>query len=464
VKLSNTQLSFARFGLRPVLLLVLSCLGLCASLFGVNLQGLDGSFKALTSANGDILGVTTTDAVALSTDGGVSFSELRAADGALQAVATTGDIAIVGGDFGRLLRADLSVDATAWTEVASGASFGAVTGIVSDGSNHWLAVTDSFSGDFLRSTDNGLTWTRGSNPPGSELNAVSYDPVSGNWITVGGDFFDSAAFYSTDGISWQSATGLSGGPLYSLAVDSAGTVVAVGEGVILRSVDGGETYTAISDAPTEVLKSVVAVADGVFIAVGFEGLTVEIAGSSATILRDSVPGALTIDAVIAGDGAALISGVAVVTAPSIDPNGGNFSSPVTVTLSVPSGTQVYYTIDGSLPSDQSILYTQPFLLEASATVRVVAVASGISSAIVSADFVVAATNPVFALQISVIDPANFLIELPESQTALSYQLQSSTNLVSWAPLQSVRAGSGGALTWTVPIDGTSRFYRVLIFD
>jgi hypothetical protein len=212
------------------------------------------------------------------------------------------------------------------------------------------------------------------------------------------------------------------------------------------------------------LKSVVAVADGVFIAVGFEGLTVEIAGSSATILRDSVPGALTIDAVIAGDGAALISGVAVVTAPSIDPNGGNFSSPVTVTLSVPSGTQVYYTIDGSLPSDQSILYTQPFLLEASATVRVVAVASGISSAIVSADFVVAATNPVFALQISVIDPANFLIELPESQTALSYQLQSSTNLVSWAPLQSVRAGSGGALTWTVPIDGTSRFYRVLIFD
>jgi len=463
VKLSNTQLSFARFGLRPVLLLVLSCLGLCASLFGVNLQGLDGSFKALTSANGDILGVTTTDAVALSTDGGVSFSELRAADGALQAVATAEDIAIVGGDFGRLLRADLSVDATAWTEVASGASFGAVTGIVSDGSNNWLAVTAS-SGDLLRSTDNGLTWTLGSNPPGSELNAVSYDLVSGNWIAVGGDFFDSAAFYSTDGISWQSATGLSGGPLYSLAVDSAGAVVAVGDGVILRSVDGGETYSAASGAPTEVLKSVVAVADGVFIAVGFEGLTVEIAGSSATILRDSVPGALTIDAVIAGDGAALISGVAVVTAPSIDPNGGNFSSPVTVTLSVPSGTQVYYTIDGSLPSDQSILYTQPFLLEASATVRVVAVASGISSAIVSADFVVAATNPVFALQISVIDPANFLIELPESQTALSYQLQSSTNLVSWAPLQSVRAGSGGALTWTVPIDGTSRFYRVLIFD
>ena len=463
MKLSNTQLSFARFGLRPVLLLVLSCLGLCASLFGVNLQGLDGSFKALTSANGDILGVTTTDAVALSTDGGVSFSELRAADGALQAVATAEDIAIVGGDFGRLLRADLSVDATAWTEVASGASFGAVTGIVSDGSNNWLAVTAS-SGDLLRSTDNGLTWTLGSNPPGSELNAVSYDLVSGNWIAVGGDFFDSAAFYSTDGISWQSATGLSGGPLYSLAVDSAGAVVAVGDGVILRSVDGGETYSAASGAPTEVLKSVVAVADGVFIAVGFEGLTVEIAGSSATILRDSVPGALTIDAVIAGDGAALISGVAVVTAPSIDPNGGNFSSPVTVTLSVPSGTQVYYTIDGSLPSDQSILYTQPFLLEASATVRVVAVASGISSAIVSADFVVAATNPVFALQISVIDPANFLIELPESQTALSYQLQSSTNLVSWAPLQSVRAGSGGALTWTVPIDGTSRFYRVLIFD
>ena len=56
MKLSNTQLSFTGFNLRSALMLVLSCLGLCASLSATNLQGLDSTFKALTIANGDILG------------------------------------------------------------------------------------------------------------------------------------------------------------------------------------------------------------------------------------------------------------------------------------------------------------------------------------------------------------------------------------------------------------------------
>jgi hypothetical protein len=293
------------------------------------------------------------------------------------------------------------------------------------------------------------------------LNAVAYDPVSGNWIAVGGDFFHSAAFYSNDGISWQSASGLSGGPLYSLAVDSVGTAVVVGDGVILRSVDGGATYTAVSNAPTEALKSVVAVADGLFIAAGFNGLIVEVAGNSATILRDSVAGALTIDAVITIDGAALLSGEAVVPVSSIDPDGGVFSIPVTVTLSVPVGTQVYYTIDGSLPSDQSTSYVESFVLENSTTVRVVAVDGAISSAVTSATFVLTALPN---LQISVLDSTYFSIELPDSQTTLSYQLQTSVNLANWDLLQSLRTGSGGELTWTVPINGTHLFYRVLISD
>lgn len=443
-------------------MLALSFLGLCTSLLGVSLQGLDGSFKALTLADGDILGVTTADAVARSTDGGVSFSELRAADDALQAIATDGDIAIVGGDFGRLLRADLSVDATAWTEVAPADIFGAVQGIASDGSNTWLAVTDS-PGDLLRSIDNGLTWALIANAPDSELNAVGYDLVSGNWIAVGGGLFDSTAYYSTDGITWQSATGLSGGPLYSLAIDSAGTAVAVGEGVILRSTDGGETYASLSNAPTETLHSITAVADGLFVAVGFEGVIVEVDGSSATILQNSAAELVTIEAVIAADGAALVSGEAVVAPSTIDPNGGDFSAPVTVTLSVPSGTQVYYTIDGSLPSDQSSLYTGPFVLGASATVRVVAVDGEISSAVVSADFVVTAPTSVPALTISVLNSTQFLIELMDSLVGLNYQLEtSSPTLTGWGPLQSEQVGSGGALTWTVPIDGTRRFYRVLI--
>lgn len=465
MKHSNIQPSFFGFDLRPALVLVLSVLGLCTSLLGANLQGLDGSFKALTIANGDILGVTTADAIARSTDGGVSFSELRAAGEALQAIASDGDIAIVGGYPLRLLRADLSVDATAWTEVASAGALGSVQGIASDGSNTWLAVTDS-AGDLLRSTDDGLTWALIGNAPDSELNAVGYDLVSGNWIAVGRDFFDSTAYYSTDGISWQSASGLSGGALSSLAIDSAGTVVAVGEGVILSSVNGGVSYSAVSNAPTEQLHSITAVAGGLFIAAGVEGLIVEINGSVATILQNSAAGASTIEAVVAADGAALVSGETVVAPSSIDPNGGNFAAPVTVTLSVPSGTQVYYTVDGSLPSAGSSLYAGPFVLGASATVRAVAVDGVIFSAVVSAEFVVAAgPTSLPALTISVLNSTQFLIGLTDSLVGLNYQLQtSSPSLTGWGPLQSERVGSGAALTWTVPIDGTRRFYRVLISD
>ncbi|MDQ8195165.1 chitobiase/beta-hexosaminidase C-terminal domain-containing protein [Coraliomargarita sp. SDUM461004] len=462
MKSLNKLLSFVRDGLSSVFWLVLVSLGLGTSLFGVNLQGLDDSFKALTFVDGDIVGVTTGDSVVRSTNGGELFSQLRTADGGLQAIAAEAELVIVGGELGRLLRADFNVDATVWSEVASADTFGSVTGIASNGANTWLAVTD-LSGDVLRSTDNGSTWSLIANAPSTALNAVAYDAVSGHWIAVGGDFFDAAAFYSVDGLSWQAATGLSGGVLNSLAVDASGTLVAVGESVILQSLDGGETFTAVSGAPTEGLNSVVHLGEGRFAAAGFEGLVVEVTGNTATILRHSDAEASTIDAVIAVDGAALLSGVDSVSAPSIDPNGGSFSAAVSVSLTVPSGTQVYYTTNGTVPTAESTLYTGAFILGSSTTVRAIAVDGDVSSPVVSADFTVATvTSEVPVLQISMIDASNFLIELPLSQPALNYQLQSSINLISWDPLQSVRPGNATALTWTVPVDGTRRFYRVLI--
>jgi hypothetical protein len=65
----------------------------------------------------------------------------------------------------------------------------------------------------------------------------------------------------------------------------------------------------------------------------------------------------------------------------------------------------------------------------------------------------------------VLNSTQFLIGLTDSLVGLNYQLQtSSLSLTDWGPLQSEQVGSGAALTWTAPIDGTRRFYRVLISD
>jgi hypothetical protein len=85
----------------------------------------------------------------------------------------------------------------------------------------------------------------------------------------------------------------------------------------------------------------------------------------------------------------------VVAMPGVTPNGGSFSAPVTVTLaSSTSGAQIYYTTNGTAPTTASAVYSAPFLLSASATVRAKAVKSGMTdSAESSASFTITSTPP-----------------------------------------------------------------------
>jgi uncharacterized repeat protein (TIGR03806 family) len=78
-----------------------------------------------------------------------------------------------------------------------------------------------------------------------------------------------------------------------------------------------------------------------------------------------------------------------VNAPVISPNGGSFSSSVSVTLSdtTPNAT-IFYTVDGTAPTTNSLLYSIPFTLTNSAEVQAVAVKPGAAnSAVASAGFV-----------------------------------------------------------------------------
>ncbi|NOY60719.1 MAG: T9SS type A sorting domain-containing protein [Calditrichaeota bacterium] len=73
--------------------------------------------------------------------------------------------------------------------------------------------------------------------------------------------------------------------------------------------------------------------------------------------------------------------------PSINPPGGEFTGSVEVTLSTPgSGASIYYTLDGSIPTRSSTLYTHSFLLTSKTTVRAISISDGLVSDISSADF------------------------------------------------------------------------------
>src|SRR5208282_987829 len=69
-----------------------------------------------------------------------------------------------------------------------------------------------------------------------------------------------------------------------------------------------------------------------------------------------------------------------VATPTYSPVGGTFGSPTTVTVSDTnsglSGFAMYYTLDGTIPTTSSTLYTGPITISSTQTLKVLAVATG----------------------------------------------------------------------------------------
>jgi uncharacterized repeat protein (TIGR03806 family) len=72
----------------------------------------------------------------------------------------------------------------------------------------------------------------------------------------------------------------------------------------------------------------------------------------------------------------------VLVPPRIAPDGGTFGQPVTVTLSSPdAGAQLRYTLDGSVPGPQDMLYTDPIRVSGPTVVRARAYKDGMTRSI-----------------------------------------------------------------------------------
>ena len=70
--------------------------------------------------------------------------------------------------------------------------------------------------------------------------------------------------------------------------------------------------------------------------------------------------------------------------PTITPTPGDCNN--TVTISTEEGTSVYYTINGTDPTNSSTLYTGPFVLNSDATIKAVAYSGNLHSDIISLDY------------------------------------------------------------------------------
>ena len=156
-----------------------------------------------------------------------------------------------------------------------------------------------------------------------------------------------------------------------------------------------------------------------------------------------------------------LPGIPALAPPSITPAGGTFSGPVVVDLQHTNAqAAIYFTLDGSLPTTNSFLYTAPFQLTNSVTVRANAFEPGFNTS--------AAVSDLFTIQPGVLFTGSgylsngvFGVQISGS-VSNTYVLQGSTNFLNWVSVSTnVPAISPFLITDPQAGQLRFRFYRVL---
>jgi uncharacterized repeat protein (TIGR03806 family) len=155
-----------------------------------------------------------------------------------------------------------------------------------------------------------------------------------------------------------------------------------------------------------------------------------------------------------------LSGTPALPPPTVNPEGGTFTGSVNVSLDATNGATVYYTLDGSLPTTNSILYTGPFALSNSVTINANAWEEGyINSVVGAAQFTILPgvyftgaagfTNGMFEMLLT-------------GPVGSNYVLQVSSNLLQWTAISTnTPTNTTFILTDTNTPAPSDRFYRVL---
>jgi len=156
-----------------------------------------------------------------------------------------------------------------------------------------------------------------------------------------------------------------------------------------------------------------------------------------------------------------LGGTPTLPPPTLAPSGGIFQGSVNVTLLPPTNNvTMYYTLDGSLPTTNSLLYSAPIVLTNSAAVTANAWAAGfVNSVVGTAQFTIVPgitftsggrfANGVFQMTLS-------------GPVGSNYVLQFSTNLTQWTSISTNVPGvSPFVLSDPGATNSRYRFYRTI---
>ncbi|HOG19867.1 MAG TPA: exo-alpha-sialidase [Salinivirgaceae bacterium] len=115
------------------------------------------------------------------------------------------------------------------------------------------------------------------------------------------------------------------------------------------------------------------------------------------------------------------AGTEIVVQPEISLESGSYDPPQTITLSsATEGASVYYTLDGSVPNKNSLLYTEPIILENSATLKAIAVKEGMANSLMStASYTIGYSIPI---EYRPVGPDRYVTKITteEGQTNIDY--------------------------------------------
>jgi hypothetical protein len=127
-----------------------------------------------------------------------------------------------------------------------------------------------------------------------------------------------------------------------------------------------------------------------------------------------------------------LPGIPALAPPAITPNGGTFLSSINVTLQPPdTNAVIYYSLDGTLPTTNSLLYTGAFNLTTNTLVSACAFETNFNNSVAaSAQFFV---EPVHFTGQYLLSGGQFQIGFA-GLPGRTYVLQASTNFITWTPL------------------------------
>jgi mono/diheme cytochrome c family protein len=156
-----------------------------------------------------------------------------------------------------------------------------------------------------------------------------------------------------------------------------------------------------------------------------------------------------------------LAGTPALAPPTIVPAGGSFPGSVIVTLQPPdTNAAIRYTLDGSLPTTNSLLYTTPFALTTSALLNANAFETGfVNSVAAKAQFTILTSLLFSAPMYS--GTGGFQAHFTAT-VGNTYVLQASTDLVHWVPV-ATNVPATSPFIWFDPAatNFPARFYRVV---